>query len=420
MVVSLSLFFEILAVVVCLHYLYDEKIKLDKLTISFIFIEMIWMIIVCFFELNQTWTLLMYPIIMVYCGVKFGFNIKAIVVNNVLYMIILCILQSTIMMVFNFVFGKLNYEIQVVINFIVLILVIVLAKKCNLAKLSKILQKREILLAIVLFVLGISFLLFLFQFKQTLGFDILYYIVLFVSVILLCVVAIDIGKHKMKTKEIEAELRLHKIYESSFKSLINDIRARQHEFDNHINAIYSQHMMYRDYESLKKAQREYCKVVVEENRYNKLLSQGNPVILGFLYGKFLEAEKSGIIVDYNISIRQLECCVPEYKFVELIGNLFDNAMEEIVKTNVKKVIKITLKEESDLIKIIISNPINDLKYNEIHKMFIEGYSKKGQGRGLGLYNVNKICKDYNVEIECEIIMDGEEWIKISLLINKSH
>ena len=32
------------------------------------------------------------------------------------------------------------------------------------------------------------------------------------------------------------------------KNLIDDICAKQHEFDNHINAIYSQHFLYETYD----------------------------------------------------------------------------------------------------------------------------------------------------------------------------
>ena len=49
-------------------------------------------------------------------------------------------------------------------------------------------------------------------------------------------------------------------------------------------------------------------------------------MIGFLYGKFMEAYKLGIEVVYAINIENLDVGVPTYKLVEVFGNLIKNAM----------------------------------------------------------------------------------------------
>ena len=53
------------------------------------------------------------------------------------------------------------------------------------------------------------------------------------------------------------------------------------------------------------------------------------VILCFLHSRFMEVEKEGVTVSYRINIGDMECGVPTYKIVELLGNLIKNAVEAV-------------------------------------------------------------------------------------------
>ena len=332
-VVSLACLFEILSIIVCLHYLYGESFKIDSITALVIILDVVLMSVVYFLDLERTWTMLIYPIIALYCGFKFGFGWKAIFVNNIIYMAVLSGIQTTLMVLSALLLKtqKTGSFENLIINAILLCIVAVGLKRCRLKKLSDALQSNERVVAASMAVAIISIMVFLVSYKQNGNFEMLYYIVLGVSIILIIVAAIDIGKHKIKAKEMEAELRLHKMYESSFRNMIDEIRARQHEFDNHINAILNLHRVYDTYEGLVKEQEKYGNGIKEENRYNKILSKGNPVILCFLYSRFLEMDKKGIAFTYEISIGNLECGMPVHKLVEILGNLTKNAMEAVEK-----------------------------------------------------------------------------------------
>ena len=57
----------------------------------------------------------------------------------------------------------------------------------------------------------------------------------------------------------EQELKIYKLYIKPMEELTKDIRARQHEFDNHMNAILNMHITIDNYDELVKAQSAYCK-----------------------------------------------------------------------------------------------------------------------------------------------------------------
>ncbi|MGN0376401.1 MAG: sensor histidine kinase [Suilimivivens sp.] len=421
-VISLGFLFEALSIVFCIYYLYGEKVRIDMIAVGYIIADVALMDVVYFSDVGQIWTLLIYPVMILYCGIQFGFRFKTIFINLLLNTAILSILQTTIIVICNIVLKieRIGPLENLIINAILLCIIIFGMKKCKLKKIADILQSNEKIVLFSTAIVVASIIIFTLSYKQKEGFDLLYYVVLGISIIMIAIAAIDIGKHKLKAAEAEAELRTHKLYEASFRNLIDDIRARQHEFDNHINAIRSLPLCYKTYDELVAAQGKYCEGIQKENRMNKLLSKGNPAITGFLYTKFLELEKEGIPFSYRIVIGELECKVPVYKMVELLGNLIKNAAEAVKERRAGEV-RVVMIEEPDRIQIEVSNESDVIDYKKIQQFFKKGYSEKGENRGYGLYNVNKICKDYSIDFAFENRSDeGENRVVFKVIVNKPY
>lgn len=421
MIISLCNLLEVLAFICCLHYLYNEKIRIDVLTIGLILVELTWMRVLTLVEWNSGLTALIYPIIMLYCMIKFGSSVKKLVINNILCLMIVSILQATIMVLIFWCTGNgiMREQEMLLVNGIMFLFIIIVLQKLKIDRVSKVLQQNEKIIMLSVCAIVVSVLLFVISYKNNNRFQEIHYVVLAVSLLLVIVAVIDIGKHKVRTKEIEAELRVHKLYESSFINLIDDIRARQHEFDNHINTIYSQHYLYSTYDELVQAQKKYCDSIVYENKYNKLLSKGNATVLGFIYSKFAEAEKLGIEIEYKINIGDLKCNIPIHKLIEVLGNLLINAMEELERHDGINKLKVIMIEQSYEIAIDISNECTNVDYDKIQDFFIKGYSQKGKGRGYGLYNVKKICEEYDIIFETTIKKEQNlQFLHFVLIINK--
>lgn len=420
MMIILSYLFEVLAMLFCIHYLYGKTLKFDWLTCSYILMEVLWMCMVFMLQLDQRWTMLMHLVTIIYCSIKFGFHMKTILINNILCACVMVFIQALQTIAFTMLLGiqKTGSIENLIINFIMFVFTKYCLHKCRLKELSDTFQNNDRIILQSLTIVSICVVCFMLIYKKTNKFDLFYFLVLGVSIGLIVLVAIDIGKHKVKTKEMEAELRLHKLYESSFKELIDEISAKQHEFDNHINAIYGQHRMYKTYEELVAAQEKYCGEVVEENHFNKILTKGNPVILCFLYGKMAEIKRKGIEVTYQVNIGDLECGMPTHKIIELLGNLINNAIEASEKRERKK-IRIDMLEETKEIFVEIANESNKIETGDIKDFFRKGYSEKGKKRGYGLYNVQRICEEYHAAIICKNEnRNDENWITFKVIINK--
>ena len=301
--------------------------------------------------------------------------------------------------------------VLLIANAMVFVIVVFLLPKLKIYNISVYLQSKEKIFVVSLIVCIVITLSYVINFKIFERLDIKRYVLLFLSIALICILIVQIGNLKLKANQMRIELKMHGLYAKSFESLIIDIRLRQHEFDNHINTIYSQHLLCDTYESLVKVQKDYCKELEKENRYNKLLRYDNPVIRGFLYVKFLEAEKLGIEVSYKVVIDNLAIQMPVYKLVEILGDLINNAIEAMMETEDEKKLHVSIIEVEDKVEIEVRNTSRYISNKERTRFFEKGYSRKGENRGLGLYNVKKICEEYGFEIICDNkIIDDSNWV----------
>ena len=422
MIERICLLLEALSIIICLHCLYGEKFRLNIVNTSYLVLHMIIMTAMNYYEVNKVYSFIIYPLIAIYCGVRFGFKWKAIITNYILHMAIMGGIQLIIAIGYSWIFNTLSIDMLkfenselLIINAGVLIIIAGIMPWFKLHKLSIYLQDKERILVILLFFCLLIVLYTFTNYKIINGSNFYQSMILFFSVFLFCLVAGQLGKYKIKSKEIETELKMHILFADSFRNLIDDIRLRQHEFDNHINAIYSLHYTCDSYEKLVTAQNEYSQAVLKENRYNKLLKADNPLLIGFLYGKFVEIEKLGIVITYQIDIGDFDVGVPIYKLVEILGNLIKNAVEAIVGVYEEKALHVIVIEVNGEFSIEVRNKGDFIDYGEIEIFFKKGYSKKGKSRGLGLYNVKITCHEYSLNILCENkFINGENWVSFTI------
>lgn len=423
MVDRICVVLEALSIAVCLHRLYGKKFRFDIATASLMTIEMIMMQAIDYFGWPKELSMLFALAIVIYCIIEFGPSLITLVINIVLAIVIISILQVIVMMIlytFNSQQVLVGRE-SLILNCVILGVVIFVLPRFSLMHITDLFKEKEKILMVSLVICIAITSYWLINFKRI---NFLSHIgwfqnILFSICILMIVFLIfRLGKYKLKSKEVETELKMHVLYANSFDNLIESIRIKQHEFDNHINTIYSQHYIFNTYEELVKAQENYCELVITENRFNKLLSSGNRVIIGFLYGKFNEIDKLGIDISYRINIGELEVGVPVYKLVELLGNLIGNAVEAM--TNVKDYNKlyVLMVEEKHNLWIEVRNESDYINYKEIECFFAKGYSKKGKNRGFGLYHVKNICDDYKLNLSCQNKeIDKSNWISF-MITNK--
>ncbi len=419
MITKIYLVIEALTMILCLQLLYGRRFSLSRKAVAFIVAQVVFLESIRFWQLDRIYSLLLYGLIFFYCAWEYGWKPAALLVNELLCVMVLTALQVAGAIPFALLgeaaFGE---DVRVLcIQCFVLFIVLTLLPRLKLDRLSMLLQKREFLLGLTILTGAVGAFGLLAAMKQRKMLLAGQYLFTGLSILLLCVLAYKWQSSRLQAMEKEMELKVYETYDKAYGELIREVKRKQHDYRNHLNAILSFHYTSTSLEELIEGQRNYYDSISGETRMTKVLQTGDSLIAGFLYVKEQEAMQKGVTVQVKGSLWGWEKRLPGYKLVEMLGNLLDNAIEAAqgFEEESDRVVRIAFGEKESEAFFSVSNRIGSLDYDLVEKMFQEGYSSKGKERGIGLYNVKRNCG----ELDCDLIVEkeefaGKEWLTFRL------
>ncbi|MCI9442658.1 MAG: GHKL domain-containing protein [Ruminococcus sp.] len=217
----------------------------------------------------------------------------------------------------------------------------------------------------------------------------------------------------------EKELMMYQLYIQPLEELVKEIRARQHEYDNHINAILNMHLTVDNYDELVEKQSRYILETRRDSasRYLPLLRISDKVLAGFLYSKIVSSPEN-VETDVEVCNLQILSRISEHSLIEIVGVLVDNAFEACAKDGGR--VKIFLDSREDKMVFEILNEYQRLSFEEIGRFFEYGYTTKDSGtrkHGIGLARVKSLIQKADGEITVAQDTDGEKnYIHITVII----
>lgn len=399
MIYCLRVLTEYISISLCLHKVTNRKVEIKKESFMYIFIY----IILLYLSMFSKWlSILTYGYWFAYTRMKLTDNFKStlkafgIMIITIptmqlfLYMIFVNILKSWIK---NNIF---LIAIEILIN-IILCIVMLFWKKGYLYDLG--IKVKKINIIAIFCIVSVIFVYVLFTFKNNGVLTSRLSDPIIICMIIWGLTIILLESAEMEKKHKAEELKLYEQYTHAFEDALTVIKMRQHEFDNHINAINCMQYVIENKEDLIREQQEYCKNIKNENIYNKVLLLKIPLILsGYLYSKFTIAEGKGIRVEYMIQEIKDDNRVSLNDLIEIIGILFDNAMEEL-ESKGKTHMEVNIYYDNvDRLIVEIVNESEKILNTEIEKFFKNGYSTKGENRGMGLYRLMYLKKKYKANV----------------------
>lgn len=292
------------------------------------------------------------------------------------------------------------------------VLCYILIKKLPVWHLKKWCKKKEVwYIAVVIFSL-ILIMTKIIDYNMTLELELADYIYIMVGLILVWLLSFRLIRYRY-------EERLRKKYLRAFDSVIEQIRNRQHKFQNHLDAIYSLHNLYNEYEVLVGEQKKYLQKLTDYEMPAEVMVLKNPILIAHVYEKITEAQEFGLRIRMKLKCSLEKCEVDDIRMVEIIGTLFDNAIQDMKETGQTEFLVFEV-EKGDGIIIRVANPHDELKNQELRQMFERGYSTKGKNRGIGLHHVKKLVRKYKIELLVENrTIEERNYICFSVMIGRS-
>ena len=223
-----------------------------------------------------------------------------------------------------------------------------------------------------------------------------FYIVLF-FVMLLYLNAIS--KEKLEKEIIEQkDTQLNELssYSHHVESLYEEIRSFRHDYINILTSL----KLGIDNQDIEAIKTVYSGVLRDsgnqfyDSKFDiaKLSNIKNDAIKSILSAKLLEAQNRGISISVEIEEPVSNFRIELLDFITVLSVLCDNAIEATIEA-ISPRMTVAFMNNDDSLVLIVENSIKSEKV-DVNHIFDRGYSSKGEGRGLGLHNVNSVLEKY--------------------------
>ena len=188
---------------------------------------------------------------------------------------------------------------------------------------------------------------------------------------------------------------------TGFKNYATALRAQTHEFMNKMHVIMGLIDM-KAYDELKNYTQEIAYNRQSEVSY--ITSRLQDITLaGFILAKISRSRE--LDIDFSLSEESelhenLE--VPSvHDLVLIIGNIIENAFDILKNYDGERIVSLSILDFDKEIVIVVEDSGPGMNLDTIEKLFIRGYTSKGEGHGFGLHlvkqSVDKLGGNINVE-----------------------
>lgn len=251
-----------------------------------------------------------------------------------------------------------------------------------------------------------------------LGLNSIMFILYFILLICICLAFSTNVKKEMEMNHKKVEFESLKEYTQNLESLYNEMRAFRHDYINILSSMIS-YMDENDMEGL----RSYFETNIVSTgqkmekgnfRLGKLQCINIPEIKGLVASKFIRAQELDIetFIDILEPINKINMDIID--LCRVLGILIDNGVEAALEAE-KKDLKLALvNKKNSVVIVIINSCTKDMP--SVHKIFERGFSTKGEGRGLGLNNLNTIINKYE-NVSLDTIIEDETFTQVIEILN---
>ena len=220
-------------------------------------------------------------------------------------------------------------------------------------------------------------------------------------------------KNILEIKGYKKAIELYNHYEAT----LSEISDKQHDFGNHLNTVYALASLNDDSKTSAHIKKYLNDLKIDSEFTDaELLKISRKPLAAFLHIKMLQLRSSGVYCWVNVYDYEIKSKIKDYVLVEAVGILIDNAWEA-GNENDKDVIINILKQKDGTTTIQVMNKFCEISTQEWDAWFKRGYSTKGEKRGKGLYNLDKIITEHKCKLAFQNIKrNGDNYVCFTLIL----
>jgi len=191
-------------------------------------------------------------------------------------------------------------------------------------------------------------------------------------------------------RDVEVKAQLDTF--SQVEELLRTMRIQRHNFTHELQVVYG----LLEVEEFQEARDYLKKSVSEVAATSELVKTDNLDVTALLYTKtgLAEARKIDLDIRVETNLKQFPLEARDINLV--LGNLIDNAMEAVEGLSIlERKVEVAIRQDLEGYVLEVKNYGQPIAENIADKIFEPGFSTKGEGRGLGLYSIQKLVHKYN-------------------------
>ncbi|MBV5133664.1 GHKL domain-containing protein [Staphylococcus epidermidis] len=278
---------------------------------------------------------------------------------------------------------------------------------------------------IISFVLAIAFIYFYIISQTNLqeNNSLKFYAIIFVSVIvflslvilLLSAFALREMKYKRKLQEIEAYYE----YTLRIESINNEMRKFRHDYVNILTTL-SDYIREDDMPGLRKYFDEHIVPMKDKLKTRSIKMNGIEKlkvreIKGLITTKIIQAQEKRIPISIEVPDEIDRIDMNTVELSRIIGIIVDNAIE--ASENLEEpLINIAFIDNEESVTFIVMNKCSE-DIPKIHELFEQGFSTKGDNRGLGLSTLKELT-DSNENVLLDTVIENGYFVQKVEINNK--
>ncbi|MGU3281184.1 quorum-sensing sensor histidine kinase AgrC [Staphylococcus epidermidis] len=278
---------------------------------------------------------------------------------------------------------------------------------------------------IISFVLAIAFIYFYIISQTNLqeSNSLNFYAIIFVSItvllslviLLLSAFALREMKYKRKLQEIEAYYE----YTLRIESINNEMRKFRHDYVNILTTL-SDYIREDDMPGLRKYFDEHIVPMKDKLKTRSIKMNGIEKlkvreIKGLITTKIIQAQEKRIPISIEFPDEIDRISMNTVELSRIIGIIVDNAIE--ASENLEEpLINIAFIDNDESVTFIVMNKCSD-DIPKIHELFEQGFSTKGDNRGLGLSTLKELT-DSNENVLLDTVIENGYFVQKVEINNK--